>query len=256
MNRIHTQVTPRRQANVTVFKTPDDAADAVAAHMLARVRANPKAVLGLATGQTPRRVYARLVEAGTKGEISFSNVTTFNLDEYCGLPASHPDSFAAYMQRELFSLADFTPAHINLIDGDTDDNAAEAARYSAALKDHGGIDLQLLGLGTNGHIGFNEPGSRATSRVHPVELSAETLAANKPTLIACDSVPPRAITMGIADIVDAREIIMLATGAAKAEAVRRCLKLAPTDDCPGSHLSGHNNVYWFLDEAAAARLQG
>jgi glucosamine-6-phosphate deaminase len=255
MNSIDHQLLPGRHPTISIFATPDDAADAVAAFMLARVLRKPEAVLGLATGQTPRRVYARLIEAVVHGQASFSSITTFNLDEYCGLSAQHPDSFAAYMHRELFSRTDFPPAQINLIDGAASDEGVEAQRYGGLLQNIGGVDLQLLGLGSNGHIGFNEPGSGIASRVRVVDLSTETLAANKPTLIASDSVPPRAITMGIADILDAREIVMLATGAAKANAVYRCLEQPPTDDCPGSHLAGHGNVHWFLDSAAAALLR-
>lgn len=239
---------------LTIFPTANDVADAVASRLLEVVRINPKSVLGLATGQTPLRVYARLVEAFRASEVSFRDVSTFNLDEYCGLRASHPDSFAAFMQRELFGLADFDPRRINLIRGDAKDPAMEAERYAGLLRDAGPIDVQLLGLGTNGHIGFNEPGSAQDSRVRAVELTDETLLANQPSLIELKSVPSHAITMGIADILDAREIIMIAMGPAKAHAVRRSLQAAPGADCPASFLKGHQGIHWYLDSAAAADL--
>jgi glucosamine-6-phosphate deaminase len=248
------RITVGRHEKRAVFPTAGEAADAVAAHLLTTVRNNPKAVLGLATGQTPRRVYARLIEAIRDGAVSFSRTTTFNLDEYCGLSASHPDSFAAFMRRELFDQADFAEDRINLIIGDAVDNHDEARRYAKLLQNSGGIDLQLLGLGTNGHIGFNEPGSEASSHLRVVELSEETLEANQPSLLELEAVPSRAITMGIADILGAREIIMLATGEAKAEAVRRSLEEAASADCPGSYLSQHPNVHWYLDAGAASRL--
>ncbi|MBD9388974.1 glucosamine-6-phosphate deaminase [Agrobacterium sp. AGB01] len=239
---------------ITVFPTANDAADAVADHLLATVKRNPKSVLGLATGQTPRRVYKSLINAFVKGEVSFRDVETFNLDEYCGLAASHPDSFAAFMKRELFGLADFDPGKLNLIDGAADDLAAEAARYAALLRESGGVDIQLLGLGTNGHIGFNEPGSAPDSHVRIVDLSEETLSANQPGLVELRSVPSQAITLGIADIQNAREIIMLATGPAKATAVRRSLREQPSTDCPASLLRSHGNIHWYLDSAAASAL--
>ncbi|MEB2847225.1 glucosamine-6-phosphate deaminase [Rhizobiales bacterium RZME27] len=242
-----------RTFNVTILPNAEAASAAVADKILSRVRAKPAAVLGLATGQTPRRVYAKLIDAVANGEISFAHATTFNLDEYCGLTCSHADSFAAYMHRELFDKAGFDQHKINLIDGAAADEKAEADRYARLLVQHT-VDLQLLGIGTNGHIGFNEPGSSSMSRVRVVELSEETQAANRPTLIELDQVPRHAITMGIADILDAREIVILATGQAKAESVYRSLREAPDDTCPASHLAGHGNVHWILDEAAANLL--
>lgn len=242
-----------RALNVTVLPNAEAVSAAVADKILWTVRAKPTAVLGLATGQTPRRVYARLLDAVVNGEISFAQAITFNLDEYCGLACSHADSFAAYMHRELFDKAGFDPRKINLIDGAATDKKAEAERYAELLAQHT-IDLQLLGIGTNGHIGFNEPGSLSTSRVSIVALSEETLAANRPTLIELENMPTHAITMGIADILDAREIVILATGEAKAEAVRKSLRQSPEDRCPASHLTSHGNVHWVLDEKAASLL--
>ncbi|MBO0143344.1 glucosamine-6-phosphate deaminase [Agrobacterium sp. Ap1] len=246
--------TTKNFQTLTILPTAEDAADAVASHLLSQVRSKPDSVLGLATGQTPRRVYAKLIEAFEAGTVSFSKVRTFNLDEYCGLRGDHPDSFAAFMWRELFGGADFDPRNINLITGDAENGHLEAARYASQLKACSGVDVQLLGLGTNGHIGFNEPASARDSRLRVVELSAETLSANKPTLLQLAQVPSKAITMGVADILEAREIIMLATGPAKADAVRESLEGAPSTACPASLLQQHARIHWFLDEAAATQL--
>ncbi|MDP9836246.1 glucosamine-6-phosphate deaminase [Neorhizobium huautlense] len=247
------RIAPARAAKITILPTAEEASQFVAERLVTLVQAKPACRLGLATGQTPRRVYAKLVAAVQEGKVSFAEVETINLDEYCGLGQSHLDSFAAYMHRELFSGAGFDPSKINLIDGAAADETAEAARYAALVRSRP-ADLQLLGIGTNGHIGFNEPGSPATSRVRVVELSQETLDANQPTLLELDRVPKHAITMGIADILDAREIVVLATGTAKAEAIRKSLSGQQDEACPASLLGAHGNVHWVLDEGAAKLL--
>jgi glucosamine-6-phosphate deaminase len=242
-----------RVPHVTILPSAEEASQAVADRFIKLIRSNPACRLGLATGQTPRRVYAKLIEAVRAGQISFSEAETINLDEYCGLAPEHPDSFAAYMHREFFDAAGFDVAKINLINGAATDEIAEVERYAQLVKSRP-ADLQLLGIGTNGHIGFNEPGSSATTRVRVVELSQETLDANQPTLLELDKVPTWAITMGIADILDAREIVILATGDAKAEAVRKSLRETPDSACPASLLATHHNVHWILDEGAARQL--
>lgn len=158
------------------------------------------------------------------------------------------------MQRALFGLADFAVDRINLIDRTAADAAGEAARYAALLRKIGGADVQLLGLGTNGHIGFNEPGSSCDSRVRVVGLCEETLFASRPGLIEPEAAPARAITMGIADILDMREIIVLATGPAKAKSVRHSLRGAPGVYCPASFLLSHPKIHLYRDSATAAEL--
>lgn len=249
----HPRIASAGAAKITILPTPEEASQFVSERLVTLVRANPTCRLGLATGQTPRRVYTKLVAAAQEGKVSFAKVETINLDEYCGLEQSHPDSFAAYMHRELFSGVGFDTSRINLIDGVAADETREVARYAALVRSRP-ADLQLLGIGTNGHIGFNEPGSPAGSRVRVVELSQETLAANQPTLLELDRVPSHAITMGIADILDAREIVILGTGAAKAEAIRKSLSGQPDEACPASLLQTHGNVHWVLDEGAAQLL--
>ncbi len=249
----HPRIASARAAKITILPTPEEASQFVAEKLITLVRAKPACRLGLATGQTPRRVYANMVAASQKGQVSFEEVETVNLDEYCGLGHSHPDSFAAYMHRELFAAGGFNPTRIHLINGAAMDEAAEAARYAVLVRSRS-ADIQLLGVGTNGHIGFNEPGSSKHSAVRIVELSEETLAANRASLLKLDRVPSHAITMGIGDILDAHEIVVLATGAAKAEAIRKSLTGQPDEACPASLLEAHSNVHWVLDEQAGKLL--
>jgi glucosamine-6-phosphate deaminase len=240
-------------ADVHVFDTAAEVAEAVAAHILSHVQAVPASVLGLATGETPKPVYEALAAAHKAEQISFSRTTTFNLDEYVGLDHEHPDSFAAYMRRELFGRTNFDPDHVHLLCGDAADIDNEAAAYEKAIVATGGIDVQLLGIGSNGHIGFNEPGSSIDSRTRLVQLSPSTCAANLASMVACDAVPTSAITMGISTILEARQIVVMATGDRKADAVRRAFE-APNSDCPASFLGSHPNVKWFLDPDAASLL--
>ncbi len=243
-----------RPAKVLVLDTSAAVAQAVASHILSKVKKSPASVLGLATGETPKPVYAALVAAYRAGEADFSRTTTFNLDEYAGLADSHPDSFAAYMERELFGATNFQPARVHLLKGDAADMGEEAVAYETAIAASGGIDVQLLGIGSNGHIGFNEPGAPSSSRTRLVELSPSTLEANLSSMTALGAVPRQAITMGMATILDAREIILMATGARKAEAVAKAILQDPDISCPASLLSLHPNVYWYLDHDAASLL--
>lgn len=217
------------------------------------VNARADARLGLATGSTPIGVYDRLAAAWRDGKVSFSQVHTFNLDEYCGLPSTHPDSFAFYMWHHLFGRTDFDPGKINLIAGDAADPTAEARRYGERFARQK-CDLQLLGIGENGHIGFNEPGSPAEGRTRVVRLEPSTRAANQKTLRVLKETPESAITIGIADILQAKSIIVIAKGPAKAEAVRKAIKDRPNSTCPASFLRYHPDVHWMLDADAAGLL--
>src|SRR5690606_19947837 len=174
---------------------------------------------------------------------------SFNLDEYIGLPQDHPASFRAYMRRHLFDQVDLPPGSGRLpgVDGDI---IKACEDYEAAIRDAGGIDLQLLGIGRNGHIGFNEPGSDFESRKREVELTPCTRAANKADFPADESVPGSAVTMGIGTILEAREIVLVATGASKAEALRAAFKAPPSADCPASALQAHPRVRVFCDTDA------
>jgi glucosamine-6-phosphate deaminase len=214
------------------------------------------ATLGLATGATMLPVYAQLVAAYTAGAVSFKTVTSFNLDEYMGVQPSARGSFRAFMQRCLFDRVDIDPARIHVPDGLARDSAIECARYENLIKQNGGIDLQLLGIGANGHIGFNEPGSPFTSRTREIVLTGATRAANAAFFGAPAEVPLRALTMGIGTILEAREILLVATGAHKADAVNAALFGPISTACPASALRLHPRVRIICDAAAATHIAG
>lgn len=231
------------------FPTAAEVAERAASIIVERIRAKPDIVLGLATGVTMEPVYEALLEAYRGGAISFADVTSFNLDEYTGLPASYPSSYRATMQRLLFDHVDIDPARTHLPDGDADDLDKAATLYERQIIAAGGIDLQLLGIGQNGHIGFNEPHSEFSTRTRTVALHSTTMQANAAFFPNRD-VPRNAITMGIATILDAREIIILATGAVKRAAVTAALYEPVDESCPASALRSHPNTLWLLDAEA------
>ena len=237
---------------VLVLETPGAAAERVA-DIIARALV-PGVVLGLATGETMRPVYARLVALHRAGQADFSGATTFNLDEYVGVAPDHPASFSAYMREALFAHVNLDPARCHLPRGDAPDPEAEARRYDAAIADAGGIDLQLLGIGQNGHIAFNEPTSSLASRTRIKTLTAATRTANAPAF-APAPVPRHALTMGIATILEARACVLLATGASKAAAVARMVEGPLGADCPATALQMHPAATIVLDGAAASRLE-
>src|SRR5690606_11869996 len=195
-----------------------EAADLVAAEILAALARKPDLVLGLATGSTPVGVYERLVRAHREQGVSFARVRTFNLDEYIGLPADHPRSFRSFMHTHLFSGIDLPPENVHFppVDGDL---AAGCAAFEAAIAAAGGIDVQLLGIGSNGHIGFNEPTSSLASRTRPTTLTDKTLADNARHYVPGEVQPHRATTMGIGTILEARRILLQSFGSRKARAV-------------------------------------
>lgn len=236
-----------------VFPSPAAIADAVAAYLAERLTAQPATRLGLATGNTFVPIYARLVARYRAGGFSFARAASFNLDEYVGLPAGHPASFRAYMQTHLFDHVDL-PAGKGALPGVEGDIEAACQAYEAAIGSEGGIDLQLLGIGRNGHIGFNEPGSPFDSRTRQVDLAPSTREANKGDFPAGEVVPPTAVTMGIGTILEAREIVLVAIGAAKAEALDRAFRQEASPDCPASALQSHGRVTIFCDSEAAGAL--
>jgi glucosamine-6-phosphate deaminase len=216
----------------------------------------PDAVLGLATGATPIPIYRRLVAQVRHGRLSFRQAASFNLDEYVGIGADHPASFRHAMQRHLFDHVDLDPARAHVPDGSAADLEAEAARYEHTIRQAGGIDLQLLGIGRNGHIGFNEPGSALDSRTRVVTLAPATRAANRRAFPPGETVPTRALTMGIGTILEARAIVLVATGAAKASAVAAALEGPVAPSCPASALQAHRGAAIICDAAAASGLTG
>ena len=231
-------------------ETRADATLEAARRLRAHVEANAAPVLGLATGNTMIPVYGWLVKWHSEQGLSFAGATSFNLDEYCGIEPAHPSSFASYMRRYLFDHVDmradswFVPDPARF--------AADGAAYDALIRQHGGTGIQLLGLGRNGHIGFNEPGTEAESRTRTVELTVSTRRANAGDFPDGEEVPPRAVTMGIATILEAREIVLVATGAGKAEALRNVVHGPVSRQWPGSFLQLHPHVTIICDREAAA----
>jgi len=227
----------------------------VAARIVARlVRANPRAVLGLATGETPRRVYAELVRVHRQEGLDFSCVTTFNLDEYVGLDESHPASYRRFMRENLFRHVNLAPERARVPDGQAPDVEGACAAYEEAIRAAGGIHLQLLGIGADGHIGFNEPTSSLASRTRMKTLTTGTLAAVRGQLPPGQEPPRHVITMGIATILDSRRCLVLAFGGRKAAAVARMVEGPLTALVPASALQLHPWTTVLVDEEAAAGL--
>ncbi|SFR54392.1 glucosamine-6-phosphate deaminase [Yoonia tamlensis] len=239
---------------VLIHETQGTAADCVAGLFAERLAQQPETVLGLATGGTMETVYERLIARFQAGEMSLAKARSFNLDEYVGLPPDHPCSYWHYMREKLFNHVDLRPDHAFLPKGDAPDAEAEAARYEAAIVDAGDIGLQLLGLGANGHIGFNEPTSSLTSLTRIKTLTRSTREANARYFETFDDVPRLAITMGIGTIMRAQEVVLLAFGAGKAEVVAQMIEGPVSAACPASILQMHRKVTVVLDQAAASRL--
>ena len=220
----------------------------------AQVIMKPNCVLGLATGGTPVGIYEKLVERYNEGDLDFSEVTSVNLDEYRGLPKEHPESYWSFMHRNLFDHVNIDPAHINLPDGTNMDAEAECKRYDAVIRSVGGVDLQLLGLGHNGHIGFNEPGAAFEKETHCVDLTESTIEANKRFFESEDDVPRQAYTMGIKNIMQAKKILVVVSGEDKAAILKEVLYGPITPEVPASILQLHNDVTIVADAAALSKI--
>lgn len=208
----------------------------------AELKHNPKMVLGLATGGTPEGFYKELVEAYQAGEISFEQAQSYNLDEYIGINPTNEASYHYYMDQHLFNHVDMKREHIHVPKGDTADLQAVAAQYDTMIEAAGGIDIQLLGIGVNGHIGFNEPGTAFALGTNVVELTESTREANKIYFNSINEVPTHAITMGIQTIMNAKKVVLLISGASKQEAMERLKSGEVTEDFPASALHNHQNV--------------
>ena len=228
------------------------AADVIA-ELVAR---KPSCILGLATGSTPEGLYAQLVKDCQEGKISFKDVSTYNLDEYRGLENDHPQSYHYFMEQHLFNHVDIDLAATHVPDGSNPDAAAACADYEAAIKASGGVDLQLLGLGHNGHIGFNEPADTFAKETNCVELTRSTIEANSRLFDHIDEVPTQAYTMGIGTIMRAAKILVVANGEGKAQIVRDAFFGPVTPQVPASILQFHPDVTVIVDEAAASLCQG
>jgi glucosamine-6-phosphate deaminase len=242
---------------VIVLPDPDQAALLAARIIEKELRARPELVLGLATGRTMERVYAHLARLHREHGLDFGRCRSFNLDEYIGLAADHPGSYRTYMQEHLFNHVNLAPGHTHLPDGMAADFALESRRYESLIAQAGGIDLQLLGLGSDGHIGFNEPLSALLSRTREKALTPATRRQNAPMFGGDpERVPPRAITMGVGTILDSRRCLLLATGAGKAPVLARAVEGPITAMVTASALQLHPRCTVVADADAAAQLQG
>ena len=237
-----------------IFNTTQEASHYTAQRLLTRIQSNPCANLGLATGSTMEPVYHRLLECLQRQPVDLSQLTTFNLDEYIGLGGEHAQSYRYYMHQLLFNKLSIPDEKINLPDGMAMDVEEACQAYSEAIRGAGGLDLQLLGIGSNGHIGFNEPGTCFSSRTHVIELSEQTRLDNGRFFVDKKEVPTRAITMGIQDILEAKEIILLATGVKKAAIMADLFHSAVDESLPASALKQHPDVTIVLDCEAASLL--
>ena len=221
----------------------------------AQVIMKPNCVLGLATGSTPIGTYDQLVEWYNKGDLDFSEVTTVNLDEYKGLPRTNDQSYYYFMHQHLFDRVNIDPERTNVPNGMEPDAEKECGRYEELIRSLGGVDLQLLGLGHNGHIGFNEPGEAFEEETHCVDLTESTIEANKRFFESADDVPKQAYTMGIKTIMQAKKILIVVNGENKADIVERAFFGPVTPEVPASILQLHNDVTLVGDEAALAKIE-
>lgn len=220
------------------------------------LRVKPWAVFGFATGRTPVALYRHLVDKCRGGDLSFKDTTSFNLDEYLGITADNPQSYRSFMDRVFFNHIDIKKSNTHLPDCEEGENPGLVGpRYEAMIRQAGGIDLQVLGIGHNGHIGFNEPGSGLCTRTRVKTLTLRTLEDNSRLFSSGEFQPKLAITMGIATIMDARRVLLLATGESKADAVAKMVEGPVTAMCPASMLQMHEHVSVLLDEAAAVGLK-
>ena len=236
-----------------VFPDYEAMSVAVAYVVAGRLEEEPSSVLMLPTGTTPLGMYRRLVEMHRSEGLSFANATFFNLDEYLGLAPDHRASYHVFMKEHFYGLINADPARVFVPDGTATDPQAECERYEAAIREAGGIDVCVLGIGRNGHIGFNEPGAPFDSRTRVVELSESTRKVNASDFEA-DRAPERAITAGMATIFDSKSVLLLASGTNKAGAVAAAVEDDVSESMPASMLRSHPNAVLFLDEAAASDL--
>jgi len=223
-------------------ETKDEMARIGAGLFAEQITSKPNSVLGLATGETPRELYGELIGLYDAGALDFSDITTFNLDEYVGLGADHDQSYHYYMHDALFDHINIDPARCHVPDGVAADLAAECAAYDEHIREAGGIDMQLLGIGVNGHIAFNEPGTDFASRTHQVDLTPSTIEVNSQYFTTPEEMPRTALTMGLGSIMDAKRIVLIASGPSKAETLYRAFFEPVTEEVPASILQNHPDV--------------
>lgn len=239
---------------VCVVEDPVALAQAASELLVQQVAEHPGCVLGLATGATPEQTYALWVQRLLDERVPVDRLKTFNLDEYVGIPPSAPTSYHSYMRQHVFDRLGLASTQWRLPDGNADDLVEACAEYERSIREAGGIDLQLLGIGRNGHIGFNEPGSDHDGRTSVVELAEQTRVDNQ-RFFGETPVPSLAVTMGIGTILESRKILLIASGAGKASAVAACAQGPISTDCPASALQRHPDVTLLVDRAAAEELR-
>ncbi len=239
---------------IHIYKTAAQIGQAAATLIAAQLLRKPDSILGLATGSSPIPTYQALIDMHKAGVLDFSKTISFNLDEYVGIDPEHVCSYHRFMQDNLFSQVNIKPENTHVPDGNAADIAASAKAYDEAIVNAGGIDLQLLGIGRNGHIGFNEPGEQFIYGCHEVELSQSTIEANTRFFDSEADVPRAAVSLGIGAIMEARQVLLIATGTDKAEAIRQAIVGDVSPLCQASILRTHPNVVFLLDESADSLL--
>jgi len=239
---------------IHTYDTAAQVGQAAAILIGAQVLQKPESVLGLATGSSPIPTYRELIRLYQAGVLDFSHATAFNLDEYCQLPTGHPCSYRYFMDQELFAHINLPAERRHIPDGNAPDLEGECARYDRKIAEAGGIDLQLLGIGRNGHIGFNEPSDQFVYGCHVVALTQSTIEANRRFFDREEDVPRMAVSLGVGSIMNAKRVLLIATGSDKADAVRKAILEDIDPGTQASILRTHPNAIFLLDRAAASRL--
>ena len=240
---------------VIVKATSEEMSKAAAQIFADRIKNKPNIILGLATGGTPVKMYKELIRLHKETGLDFSNVITFNLDEYLGISEDHDQSYRYFMNDNLFNHININKENTHVLNGKAADAAKECKEYEEAIKKAGGIDIQLLGIGGNGHIAFNEPGSAKDSRTRVVDLKSETITDNARFFKDESEVPRQALSMGNGTILEAKEIVLIADKASKADAIAKSVEGPATEDVPASLLQAHANTTFVVDKDAANNLK-
>lgn len=240
--------------NVLIYESEEQIGIAAGNYMCGQVLQKPDSVLGLATGSTPLKPYGQMIELYKKGVVDFSSVTTFNLDEYVNLDIKDKNSYHSFMHENLFDHINIPEESINFLNGNAEDLEQECKDYEQKIKNAGGIDIQLLGIGSNGHIAFNEPADCFQRWSHVVTLKESTVQDNSRFFNSIEEVPTQAVTMGIGSIMQAKKILIIALGTNKAKAIKQLIDGNVTPMCPASVLQFHTDVTLMLDKAAASLL--
>ena len=240
---------------IVILPTPAEVGRLAARKIAQIITRKPDAVVGLATGSSPLAIYAELADQVEAGALDARSVRGVALDEYVGIPADHPESYLSVITRQVTRPLGLDPGNVYVPDGRAADIPAACAAYEANIRDLGGVDIQILGIGANGHIGFNEPTSSFASRTRIKTLAPQTRADNARFFASADDVPTHCLTQGLGTIMDARELVLVAQGEAKAAAIAAAVEGPVTSVCPGSVLQFHQHAYVIIDEAAASGLR-